>query len=173
MAERITLPLWEPIPADLACDTFSYDPDSGLVYWRKTGKGRHAKRGGLAGFKKGGEGYMRVKLRGKLISLHRLAWCLHHGSWPSGLIDHINGDPSDNRIINLRLADKRLNAENQRRARSDNTTGVFGVQAAGARFRSQIRTGGATTYLGVFDSKEEAQAAYLNAKRALHKGCSI
>lgn len=89
------------------------------------------------------------------------------------MIDHINGDPSDNRVENLRLADKRLNAENQRRARADNAIGVLGVMAHGNKFRAQIRTGGRTIYLGLFLTSDEAYAAYVEAKRRLHEGCSL
>ncbi len=174
MSDRLVLSLWEPpISPEAAREIFWLDAGQGAVYWRETGKGRHAKRASRAGFKKGGERYMRVKLRGRLIALHRLVWCLQYGVWPDGLIDHINGDPSDNRIANLRLADKRLNAENQRRARADNATGVLGVRAHGEKFRAQIRTGGQTIYLGLFSTSGEAHAAYVEAKRRLHEGCTL
>ena len=46
---------------------------------------------------------------GKLIYAHRAAWAIHFGEWPKGEIDHINGDASDNRIINLRVVNRTEN----------------------------------------------------------------
>ncbi len=173
MAERLTMPLWEPLPAAQVAEAFAYDAETGVVRWRTTGKGRHAKKDGVVGFKKGGTQYLMVKFHGKTLPLHRLAWCLHHGAWPEQLIDHINGEPGDNRLENLRMGDKQLNAENQRRARADNSSGVLGVRAHGNKFRAQLRTGGRTVYLGLFATKDEAHHAYVQAKRALHAGCSL
>ena len=48
------------------------------------------------------KGYVTVCVKGKQYKGHRVAWYLYYGSWPTGVIDHINRDKSDNRIENLR-----------------------------------------------------------------------
>jgi hypothetical protein len=107
---------------------------------------------------------------------HRLAWLYVHGVWPTHQIDHINGDHSDNRIANLRDVPPRLNKENLRKAQRNNRVGVLGVRAliGGApRWTAGICVDGERRYLGTFYSLDEAQAAYLKAKRALHEGCTL
>jgi hypothetical protein len=92
-----------------------------------------------------------------------------HGDWPSGQIDHINGDRTDNRLCNLRAVSNAQNAQNKRGARSDNKAGVIGVRAVGNSWQARITTGGKTSYLGCYSSPEQASAAYLGAKRAMHE----
>lgn len=71
-------------------------------------------------------------------------------------VDHVNGDGLDNRRANLRAADHTNNARN-RQIRSDNTTGFKGVHP-----RPDGRYGAAIqgSFLGLFDSAEEAARAY-------------
>lgn len=173
MAERITMSLYNAFPASLMHSLFRYEPESGRIYWKASGKGRHASRNGEAGFFKNARKYKIVYFQKKQISFHRLAWCLHYGDWPDQILDHINGDPSDNRIANLRLASFRMNSENQRRARCDSKTGLLGVSRHRDRFRAYIRSQGVRHSLGLFDTAELAHEAYVAAKRALHEGCSI
>lgn len=99
-----------------------------------------------------------------------------HGAIPDGLeIDHINGDESDNRICNLRLATKSENQQNKRRPRKDNKAGLLGVCwfERAKKWRAQITVNGECKYLGLYVTPEEAHAAYLTAKRELHQGCTI
>jgi len=62
----------------------------------------------------------------KTYAAHRVAWFLHHGAWPMGEIDHINGNAQDNRIANLRDVTHKENTRNMKR-RSDNTSGITGI----------------------------------------------
>lgn len=57
---------------------------------------------------------------------HRVAWAIHHGQWPLGEVDHINGDRKDNRICNLRDIPKAHNQRNMKR-NARNKSGVMGV----------------------------------------------
>lgn len=173
MTNRLSIRMWGPLPVEVVQEAFSYEPETGLIRWKSTGKGRHAKKNGVVGFKKGGSEYLAVKHQGKRLMLHRLAWCLHHGYWPDVFIDHLNGNPADNRLVNLRLADNKINAENQRRARSDNKTGFLGAQSCGKKYKAQIRTGGVTHYLGMFETPEAAHLEYVKAKRVLHAGNTL
>lgn len=78
------------------------------------------------------------------------------------------------RIENLRCVTQRVNAENIKGPKKNNkSTGVLGVYKHGARFVSKIMVARKSVHLGVFDSIEEAQEAYLKAKREMHEGCTL
>lgn len=102
-----------------------YEPESGFLYWAKS-IGARAKVGNLAG-SKNGEGYVQIKVQGRVYLAHRIAWLLTYGNWPIDEIDHINGDRSDNRIKNLRAVSRSMNQRNAQR-RMDNTSGIIGVR---------------------------------------------
>ena len=97
------------------------------------------------------------------------------GRWPQKSIDHINGDGSDNRWANLRDVDQKTNAQNLREAHADNKAGLLGVHKGRkyARWKAAIYVDGKTKKLGLFESAEAAHAAYVEAKRLLHAGCTI
>ncbi len=67
----------------------------------------------------------------------------------------------------------RLNCENLRKARKDSRTGLLGASWAGYSFVATIQVRGKKKHLGSFATAEEAHAAYLEAKRKLHEGCTI
>lgn len=100
---------------------------------------------------------------------HRLAWLYVYGTWPNGEIDHINGNPIDNRIENLREATHQQNMCNQK-IRSDNTSGVKGVSHTkrGKPWRAQININGKVVYLGNFSTKEEAIECRKRAENRTH-----
>ena len=104
---------------------------------------------------------------------HRLAWLYIHGVWPSGVIDHIDGNPGNNVLTNLRDVSVAINSQNRRRARSESKTGVLGVFKKNGHFFASISVNDKTRHLGVFETVEEAHAAYVKAKRILHPGCTL
>lgn len=86
-------------------------------------KGRRA--GAIAGTKNA-QGYWTVQVCGKKLRAHRLIWEMHNGPIPDGyVVDHINQDPSDNRLENLRLATLSENNCNARRAKREHPRGVY------------------------------------------------
>lgn len=91
------------------------------------------------------------------VLAHRAIWTIVHGEWPSGDIDHINGDPADNRLCNLRDVPHAENLKNMS-ARADNTSGFTGVsyQKSRGRWIAQISVGGTTRSLGTFCTAVEA-----------------
>lgn len=117
-------------------------------------------------------GYIRFRVSGRKYRAHRLAWLYVHGTWPTGQLDHINGNKLDNRIENLRDVSPAANAQNKRRPQARNRTGFLGVSVHNGtgKFVAQISADGRKYHLGLFDKAEEAGAAYLEAKRRLHPG---
>lgn len=120
-------------------------------------------------------GYRQLMIDGKTMLAHRVAWAIVHGAWPDGDIDHINGERSDNRICNLRLATRSQNLQNIRKIRGDNRCGVTGVffNAKHNKWQAQITSNGKGKYLGLFEDKSSAAQAYATAKRELHPFAEI
>jgi len=105
-------------------ELFSYNPDTGALT-RKINAAR-AKAGDVAGCLDKSTGYLKVNVDGKLYLAHRIVWMYAHGSFPSGVIDHINMVKSDNKIENLR--DVTYSANNRNMGlKANNTSGMCGV----------------------------------------------
>lgn len=142
---------------------FNYDPVSGVLIWRMSN--RYVTAGERAGSVVG-KGYRSVRSLGKNYPEHQLVWALHYGEWPdpSRVIDHINGDKSDNSISNLRLATITQNAANSKR-RAVNTSGFKGVcwHKRDKVWLAHIGVNGKNLHLGTFTSKERAFEAYRDA----------
>lgn len=151
-----------------------YDPDTGNFHWAVR-IGRKTRAGSKAGALQGAGRYLVITYQGEHYLAHRLAWYYMHGIWPDGPIDHINGDKLDNRIANLRVATSSLNAQNVgHRPRKSKTT-LIGAVPEDKRYRAAIWSPEEkrTVRIGLFDTPEEAHAAYMEAKRRLHPGCTI
>lgn len=148
-----------------------YDAEIGHFYWVRPKQGRNLSKP-AGGINK--EGYWVLRAFGRHVLAHRLAWFAIHGAWPNGEIDHINGNILDNRPHNLRDVDKSTNQQNQRKAHVGSKTGLIGAHATDkGDFRSGIRINGRQMSLGRFKTAEQAHEAYVTAKRAMHKGCTI
>lgn len=149
-----------------------YDPETGKIYWaedRHTGKGRCiAKAGDEAGYNNA-LGYLYLSVNNVKFVGHRVAWALYTGKWPEHEIDHVNCDPSDNRISNLREATRRENLRNMRKP-SHNTSGFKGVcfDKSRGKWLAYIKVDGNRKQLGRYPTKELAHEAYKAAAEKLH-----
>lgn len=123
------------------------------------------KAGALVGSPDGGR-YLQATIEGGRYRLHRLAWLYVHGMWPNGLIDHVNGDGSDNRIANLREATASQNRANTVRQLEGRTL-PRGVkqEARTGKFVATLGRKGKNIHLGTFGTADEAAEAYLRAAR--------
>ena len=111
-----------------------------------------------------------VMIDNVLHSVHKLVWIRHNGAMPRDMrLHHINGNRFDNRIENLRLATQ---ADSIRSAgfRKSNTSGYKGVAtyARNGKWRACIKVNWVQKHLGIFDTKEEAYAAYCAAAEKYH-----
>lgn len=122
-------------------------------------------------------GYVFVGIDHHVYTAHRLAWLMSYGRWPESGLDHINGDRADNRLSNLRAVSQAVNAQNQRRAHTDNASGFLGVtrvkDSAVRPYVAQITHNGKVRRIGAFETPELAYAAYLEAKRLTHSGGTL
>jgi hypothetical protein len=150
-----------------------YDRDTGIIYWAiRSGR---SKPGNVAGTVKT-DGYIQIRACGGQHYAHRIAWLFEHGKWPDGHIDHIDGDPTNNRISNLRDVSIGMNMENQRHAHvSNKSSGLLGVSfdKQTGRWMAKISVSNKTKNLGRFSDQNKAHEAYVAAKRQLHPGATI
>jgi len=143
-------------------DLFEYA--DGKLFWR-VNRGR-VFAGDEAGTI-GQIGRMYVQVDKKKHLVHRVIWFLHHNEVPE-FLDHIDGNPLNNRIENLRPATKAQNAMN-RKVRADSLTGVKGIMKKGKKFGASIYLNNKPVYLGTFETVDLAKAAYAQAANANFK----
>jgi hypothetical protein len=151
-------------------ELFYYDPGMGL-FIRRISRHKHLKGEVAGSFLKNGR--IEIGISGSVYYAHRLAWLYVYGAWPKNLIDHIDGNPANNRISNLRDVTHSENSQNQIKAKANNKTGFLGVYIHGGKYRAVIRVSGKDKYLGCFDTPKEAHEVYKIAKRIHHSTCSI
>jgi hypothetical protein len=152
-------------------EILSYDPATGEFYAKL---GPRTRTGNPCGHVDK-NGYRRIRVDGRRYLAHRLAWFYVHGTWPAEHIDHINGEGDDNRIANLRPASR---AQNRANNRGWGKSGLKGAHYNRFRnyWQAYIKINGRSHWLGRFDSREDAHAAYVRAAllKTLHaKGLSF
>ena len=162
MAERNS---WN---ADISHDELlcllNYDPLTGVFTWQSASGTRVDLIGSAAG-SSDKRGAVFIRLHQIRYAAHRLAWFYMTGAWPENLIDHRDGNPANNKWLNLREATRRMNNENKRAASSQNLwTNYLGV-SENVKKRKK--------YLGLYPTDHAAFAAYVTDKRTLHAGNTL
>lgn len=152
-------------------ELFHYCPETGHLT-RLITITKNAKAGDRAGTPMA-HNHMMLSIDGGKYLVHRVIWLHVYGVWPDGLIDHIDGDPLNNRLANLRLANHAVNSQNQRRPHRENKSGFLGVIKSRNRWRAQISIRNKNKIIGTFATPEEAHQAYVEAKRIHHEGNTL
>ena len=171
------------LTAERARELLDYDELTGVLTWKQDRRvGFHksvlmARAGGVAGTARS-DGRLVMTIDSRTYLAYRLAWLIHFGVWPDGEIDHINGNPTDNRLCNLRAVSRRVNQENLHRPirgkSSCQLLGAYGNKRnAKSPWKACITVDGQQRYIGVYRTAQEAHDAYLTAKRRLHEGCTL
>lgn len=145
-----------PLPTQARLiELFGYNPETGAIVRRKNGRTLGNP------FSKG---YRHVHVDGKVYLAHRVVWKIAMGFDPPAMLDHVNGDKSDNRICNLRPVTNTQNLRNRSAAYRNSQTGVLGVHLTkSGRYAAQIRAG-KTRHIGTFTRLEDAAAARRRAE---------
>jgi hypothetical protein len=146
---------------------FRYDGQTGKLFWKYRPRWRFAdarqhkawntKYAYKEAFISLCNGHLRGMYNGQRCYAHRVIWKYKTGEEPPE-IDHIDGDPTNNRWENLRAANRAINSRNMPQ-RKDNTSGVTGVHARGDRWITQIMDRGQVRHVGIYATKAEAIAA--------------
>lgn len=165
----------------IANELLSYNNDTGICTW-KTRDSRWFNQSNIGGVdgnvarwnkkfsgkelsKVSKSGYITVGIFNRSYEIHRIIWLMMTGEWPN-VIDHINGDRSDNRWENLRNVDTKENAKNSRKS-SNNTSGVTGVSKHSCgKWRAEITDNGKYVYLGIYNNFSDAVNVRKEAEKA-------
>ena len=159
------------ISAEYVRSILDYDPATGDFIWRKrifaAAKASNIWNARFAGTVAGtlnNRGYKTIMIGAKRYYAHRIAWLWMTGEWPR-CVDHRDLNCSNNRWCNLRDAKISSNNQANRRAQSNNKSGLKGAHwfKRDGRWRSEIGHDGRSIHLGYFDTAEEAHAAYASA----------
>lgn len=166
------------LTADYLREALEYYPNTGVFTWKRrpeshfmTARAMSVWNTKFAGKTAGSikpDGYVIIKVNGTFYGAHRLAWLHTHGEIPN-IVDHINRNPSDNRISNLRnvgYSENIINSPN----RSDNTSGVKGVtwHEPAKKWQARICFNSHRISLGLFSELESAKKAREAAELQLY-----
>lgn len=146
-------------------DIFDYiEYKDGWLYWTKTLSNRAIQGSKITSTNN--LGYIRVGFKQKRYYAHRLIWNLFHGEIPKGYeIDHIDGNPENNLINNLRCVPHIVNLHSARNL-TRNTTGLRGVSKKGNKWDACV-TFNFIDYRKICNSKKEAEEFVVNTRKTL------
>jgi hypothetical protein len=133
-------------------ELFTYS--EGQLLWNIRKKGIKRRQAGF----KSKAGYTQIRINKKLFYLHRLVWIYHFGETPFE-IDHIDGNPANNFLENLREATHQQNLSNMKK-HVDNKSGYVGVTKCYNKWLAKIMIDGVAINIGSFDTPEAASDAY-------------
>ena len=152
------------ITQDFLKSFFHYE-DGRLFYTQPSGRMTIGDRAGTVN----GSGYYQTCIKGKIYKNHRLIFLMHHGYLPKE-IDHIDGNPRNNRIENLREATHTQNSMNHKLSKA-NKSGFKGVNWCNTtnKWRATCRAFGKKHHVGHFVNIEDAVKA-LESFRKLNHG---
>lgn len=145
-------------------ELFVYSPETG-IFIRRIPHGRHGcfRAGSIAG-SSDRLGRVSITVDRVQCQASHLAWLYTYGAWPNLEIDHVNRNPSDNRIFNLRLSTRAQNMGNTS-AHRDSSHGLRGIyfHRQSKKWHARIMVNGKVSSLGFFSSAEEAHRIYCDA----------
>ena len=157
--------------AEFVRSLLDYNAETGILTWKRRIDSKRFNTvyaGEQAGTIRP-DGYVSISIDSQRNLAHRLAWLITHGEWPPADIDHIDGNPNNNRIVNLRSVSRTENLRNTRRS-SNNKSGHNGVHwdKKGRKWQAQTSINNCAVHLGYFDDIDDAIAARKAADIDMH-----
>jgi hypothetical protein len=143
--------------AELAQSLWCYDAETGVLRWKIKPCDKVCV--GDVVDCPNSSGHLRVQYRGKKYLVHRLVWLISTGNWPKDQLDHLDGNPGNNRLSNLREATGRQNQRNAKCHRAGQLRFTTYHKASGRWMACSPRINGKIRHLGCFDTMEEASEA--------------
>ena len=155
------------IDLEKARQMLAYDQNSGNFYWRESPR-IGVKAGSQAGTINS-KGYRLIKIDGRHILAHRLAWYFVHGRLPFDQIDHIDCNRDNNCIKNLRECNNAQNAQRSSVGKI-NKTGHRGIcyLPRHKKYQASIGYNNKRKNLGLYQDFDEAVEVYELAKQRVH-----
>lgn len=144
-----------------------YDPKRGEFWWLLPRHGRQLTRqaGSVVATGKTRSQIVRVIFfDGRKYYAHQIAWFLMTGQWLPE-VDHVDGQPLNNRWSNLRAATR--SEQSMNRAPNPNRLRGASFHKPSGRWQAYIKKNGTQIALGYFDTAEQAHDAYLEAAKTL------
>ena len=134
----------ESLSLDILYQELNYDSSTGHFSWKVSRPG--VKKGKRAGSIKA-DGYRKIRINKQEFLEHRLAWFYTFNTWPTDILDHIDGNKTNNSISNLRESNTRVNGFN----RPDNSKFGHNIYSSGKNYYIQIQFQGSTYRYGIFN----------------------
>ena len=158
---------------------FSYDSNTGRLTWRERPR-EHFKGGAgwhnfnnqfankIAGVQKN-DGRYEIKLDGKSFKAARIVWAMQTNTAIFGAIDHIDGNPANDRLSNLRVVSAAQNARNRSNL-SNNSSGIRGVtwHVPSSKWWARVTFNNKTISLGLYSSISDAAKIVIETKQKLY-----
>ena len=153
-------------PKEYLLSRFRYDPKTGKLFTMKTRYSDSREAGNVREY----DGRRIITINYLRFMRSRIVWTILKGPIPDGMhIDHIDRDPSNDRIENLRLVTHSANMWN-RKTPKHNTSGINGVRfdKRYGRWTARIRLNGKEVWGGSYATKEEAARAATQLRKKHH-----
>lgn len=145
-----------------------FEYKDGELYWKTPAGGNGCVKVGSKAGTTHKNGYKSVKIKDVMVKNHRVIFMMFHGYLPD-IVDHIDGNPSNNRIENLREATSSQNLYNSKKHKGKD--GVKGVcwHKIKNKWIASCSVNGSLKHVGYFENKEDAEQAVKDF-RVLHHG---
>lgn len=143
-----------------------FEYKDGVLYWRVDMHPNKVAGNPVGSITK--SGYLETKVYGAPYKVHRLIWSLHFDSNPE-MIDHIDGNKTNNDIHNLRESTRSENGFNQK-LRKDSTSGIKGVtwNKQSRKWLVQCQVNKRKMYFGIYEDLELAELVAVEARNKYH-----
>jgi hypothetical protein len=153
---------------ELACELFKYEKETGFLFW-KTARNNRKLNKRIGSKHPDGHLLFCIGMGGKKYNffVHRVVWLINYGVWPHPTVDHINCNPEDNRIENLRIATRQQNCNNRPKVKKEGFKGVY-VCTPGKSYRARMEIDGKMEHIGLFKTAIEAHEAYIKFAKKHH-----